>query len=60
METSDFVTHYTPAALEALQEATEMFLTQVLQDAYLLTLHRRCITLALSDMILIRSLKFNI
>ncbi|XP_061386461.1 histone H3-like centromeric protein A [Musca vetustissima] len=54
------VTHYTPTALEAIQEATEMFITQMLQDAYLLTLHRRCITLSASDIVLIRNLKFNL
>ncbi|XP_073835774.1 uncharacterized protein [Musca autumnalis] len=59
-EVSRDVTHYTSTALEAIQEATEMFLTQVLQDAYMLTLHRRCVTLSISDMVLIRSLKFNL
>lgn len=60
MEMSQDVTHYTTTALEAIQEATEMFLTQILQDAYMLTLHRRCVTLSASDMVLIRSLKFNL
>ncbi|XP_013101070.2 histone H3-like centromeric protein A [Stomoxys calcitrans] len=61
--TMDFttnVTHYTAVALQALQEATEMFLTQVFQDAYMLTMHRRAVTLSVSDMTLIRALKLQL
>nr|ARC76707.1 Cid5 [Drosophila borealis] len=42
----------TVGALEALQTATEMFLTQRFQDSYLMTLHRSRVTLEVRDMAL--------
>nr|ARC76716.1 Cid5 [Drosophila americana texana] len=42
----------TIGALEALQTATEMFLTQRFQDSYLMTLHRSRVTLEVRDMAL--------
>ncbi|EDW60146.2 uncharacterized protein Dvir_GJ21033 [Drosophila virilis] len=42
----------TIGALEALQSATEMFLTQRFQDSYLMTLHRSRVTLEVRDMAL--------
>jgi len=42
----------TMAAMEALQTATEMYLTQRFQDAYMLTLHRGRVTLENRDMAL--------
>nr|ARC76710.1 Cid5 [Drosophila kanekoi] len=42
----------TVSALEALQSATEMFLTQRFQDSYLMTLHRSRVTLEVRDMAL--------
>nr|ARC76712.1 Cid5 [Drosophila littoralis] len=42
----------TVGALEALQSATEMFLTQRFQDSYLMTLHRSRVTLEVRDMAL--------
>ncbi|KAM7350337.1 histone H3.Y-like [Cochliomyia hominivorax] len=53
------IRRYTLTALEALQEATEMYVTQVLEDAYLLTMHRNCVTLSKADMVLIRAFKLN-
>ncbi|XP_065365025.1 uncharacterized protein LOC135958088 [Calliphora vicina] len=53
------IVRYTLTAMEALQEATEMFLVQLLQDSYLLTMHRKCVTLSKADLMLIRSLKLN-
>ncbi|XP_075156040.1 histone H3-like centromeric protein A [Haematobia irritans] len=60
VDLSQDVTCYTLKALEALHEATEMFLTQVFEDAYILSLHRKCVTLTVMDLALIRHLKFNI
>ncbi|KAI8118821.1 hypothetical protein FF38_11005 [Lucilia cuprina] len=54
------IARYTITALEALQEATEMFMVQLLQDSYLLTMHRKCVTLSTADMMLIRALKLNL
>ncbi|BFG06052.1 histone H3-like centromeric protein cid [Drosophila madeirensis] len=42
----------TTGALEALQTSSEMYVTQRLQDAYLLTLHRQRVTLEVRDMAL--------
>nr|ARC76708.1 Cid5 [Drosophila ezoana] len=42
----------TVGALEALQSATELFLTQRFQDSYLMTLHRSRVTLEVRDMAL--------
>lgn len=44
-------------ALEALQEATEMYVVQFLEDAYRCTLHRKQITLKPADMTLVRTLR---
>ncbi|XP_012272809.1 histone H3.3-like [Orussus abietinus] len=45
------------SALEALQEATEMYITQFFEDAMLLTLHAKRVTLMQRDMILMRRLR---
>ncbi|KAM7351652.1 histone H3.Y-like [Cochliomyia hominivorax] len=50
------ITRYTVTALEALQEASELFLSQVFEDSYLLAMHRQCVTLTKADMILYRAL----
>nr|AAL78894.1 centromeric histone Cid [Drosophila pseudoananassae] len=42
----------TVGALEALQSSSEIYLTQRLQDAYYLTLHRGRVTLDVRDMVL--------
>nr|ARC76718.1 Cid3 [Drosophila barbarae] len=42
----------TESALGALQESTELYLTQRLEDAYFLTRHRGRVTLELRDMVL--------
>nr|ARC76731.1 Cid3 [Drosophila watanabei] len=42
----------TESALAALQESTELYLTQRFQDAYLLTNHRGRVTLEVRDMVL--------
>ncbi|KAH8253014.1 hypothetical protein KR032_003190 [Drosophila birchii] len=42
----------TKSALGALQESTELYLTQRLEDAYFLTRHRGRVTLELRDMVL--------
>nr|AAL78896.1 centromeric histone Cid [Drosophila pseudoobscura] len=47
---SDF--RVTQGSMEALQTAAEMYVTQRLQDAYLLTLHRSRVTLEVRDMAL--------
>lgn len=59
-DTSTEVTKITPTALEAFQTASEMYLTQRLQDAYMLTLHRGRVTLDVRDMQLINYLKINL
>lgn len=46
-------------ALEALQEATEFYMTQFFEDAYRCTLHRKAVTLKTSDFVLVRSLRRN-
>ncbi|KAL0102228.1 hypothetical protein PUN28_018638 [Cardiocondyla obscurior] len=45
------------SALEALQEATEMYLVQFFEDAILLALHAKRVTLKQNDMILMRRLR---
>ncbi|EFN88464.1 hypothetical protein EAI_01392 [Harpegnathos saltator] len=45
------------SALEALQEATEMYIVQFFEDAELLTLHAKRVTLTRNDMILTRRLR---
>ncbi|XP_073813701.1 centromere identifier [Musca autumnalis] len=59
MSVSRTVDRITPTALEALQAASEMYLTQRLQDAYMLTLHRGRVTLDVRDMQLINFLKMH-
>ncbi|KYQ60207.1 Histone H3, partial [Trachymyrmex zeteki] len=44
-------------ALEALQEATEMYIVQFFEDSVLLTLHAKRVTLMRNDMILMRRLR---
>lgn len=44
-------------ALEALQEATEMYVVQFMEDSYRCTLHRKQVTLKPSDMVLVRTLR---
>ncbi|XP_070153071.1 uncharacterized protein [Polyergus mexicanus] len=45
------------SALEALQEATEMYMVQFFEDAMLLALHAKRVTLMRHDMILMRRLR---
>lgn len=45
---------YQVAALEALQEATEAYLTRMFEDSYLCTLHAKRVTLFVSDIQLFR------
>ncbi|XP_032683886.1 histone H3.3-like isoform X1 [Odontomachus brunneus] len=45
------------SALEALQEATEMYIVQFFEDAVLLALHAKRVTLMRNDMILMRRLR---
>uniref|UniRef100_A0A1A9VLM1 Core Histone H2A/H2B/H3 domain-containing protein n=1 Tax=Glossina austeni TaxID=7395 RepID=A0A1A9VLM1_GLOAU len=49
----------TATALEALQTATEMYMEQRLHDAYMLTLHRKCVTLQIKDMKLLDVLRID-
>nr|ARC76719.1 Cid3 [Drosophila bicornuta] len=42
----------TESALEALQESSELYVTQRMEDAYFLTRHRGRVTLELRDMVL--------
>lgn len=51
------VCRFTFTSLEALQTATEMYLTQRLQDSYLLTLHRNRVTLEVKDMKIVEVLR---
>lgn len=44
-------------ALEALQEACEIYMTQFFQDSYLATLHCNRVTLMVKDMRLVRRLR---
>ncbi|XP_011251644.1 histone H3.3 isoform X1 [Camponotus floridanus] len=44
-------------ALEALQEATEMYIVQFFEDALLLALHAKRVTLMRHDMVLMRRLR---
>ncbi|XP_065366957.1 histone H3-like centromeric protein cid [Calliphora vicina] len=59
-DASSEVTKITPTAMEALQTSSELYLTQRLQDAYMLTLHRGRVTLDVKDMELINYLKINL
>uniref|UniRef100_A0A1A9ZGI5 Core Histone H2A/H2B/H3 domain-containing protein n=1 Tax=Glossina pallidipes TaxID=7398 RepID=A0A1A9ZGI5_GLOPL len=56
---STIVCKMTATAFEALQTATEMYVGQRLQDAYMLTLHRKCVTLQVKDMKLIQMLRID-
>uniref|UniRef100_A0A1B0G7N6 Core Histone H2A/H2B/H3 domain-containing protein n=1 Tax=Glossina morsitans morsitans TaxID=37546 RepID=A0A1B0G7N6_GLOMM len=56
---STIVWQMTATALEALQMAAEMYVGQRLQDAYMLTLHRKCVTLQVKDMKLINILRID-
>ncbi|XP_034651804.1 histone H3-like centromeric protein cid [Drosophila subobscura] len=49
---TSFSFRITTSALEALQTSSEIYVTQRLQDAYLLTLHRQRVTLEVRDMAL--------
>ncbi|EGI67414.1 PREDICTED: histone H3.3-like [Acromyrmex echinatior] len=51
------ITKIQATALEALQEATEMYLVQFFEDAVLLALHAKRVTLMRNDMILMRRLR---
>uniref|UniRef100_A0A1A9WIS7 Core Histone H2A/H2B/H3 domain-containing protein n=1 Tax=Glossina brevipalpis TaxID=37001 RepID=A0A1A9WIS7_9MUSC len=53
------VTRITATAFEALQTASEVYLQQRMQDAYMLTLHRKCVTLDLRDMRLLELFRKN-
>lgn len=53
---SPSTTCITRGALEALQTATEMFLTQRFQDSYLMTMHRGRVTLEVRDMALMAAI----
>lgn len=50
-------TRITVQALLALQESSEMYMTQFMEDAYRLTFHRNQVTLKVSDMELTRFLR---
>ncbi|XP_075164927.1 centromere identifier [Haematobia irritans] len=60
MDCSCEVTKITTTALEALQTASEMYVTQRLQDAYMLTLHRGRVTLDVRDLEMINYLKASL
>ncbi|XP_066591292.1 histone H3.3-like isoform X4 [Prorops nasuta] len=45
------------SALEAIQEAAEMYVAQFFEDAFLLSLHAKRVTLMKQDMILMRRLR---
>ncbi|XP_018304390.1 histone H3 [Mycetomoellerius zeteki] len=51
------ITRIQATALEALQEATEMYIVQFFEDSVLLTLHAKRVTLMRNDMILMRRLR---
>lgn len=46
-----------PAAIEALQESAEIYVTLFLEDAYRCTLHRGQVTLQVKDLTLVRTLR---
>ena len=54
---SKTVTRMTTIAFEAIQEATEMYVTNFLEDAYRCTLHRGQVTIKPMDMVLLRSIR---
>lgn len=47
----------TVACLDALQAASEMYITHFFEDSYLCTLHRGRVTLGVNDMKLIKHLR---
>lgn len=47
----------TPDSLTALQEASELYVTQFLEDSYMCTLHRQRVTLMPVDLQLVRALR---
>ncbi|XP_020289360.1 histone H3.3-like [Pseudomyrmex gracilis] len=51
------ITKIQASALEALQEAAEMYLVQFFEDSVLLALHAKRVTLMRNDMILMRRLR---
>lgn len=51
------ITKIQAAALEALQEATEMYIVQFFEDAILLAFHAKRVTLMRNDIILMRRLR---
>ncbi|CAL1689357.1 unnamed protein product [Lasius platythorax] len=51
------VTKIQASALEALQEAAEMYIVQFFEDALLLALHAKRVTLMRNDLILMRRLR---
>lgn len=51
------VFRYQSAALEALQDAAESYLTAMFEDSYLCTIHAKRVTLFVSDMVLCRRLR---
>lgn len=48
---------FSKASVEALQESAEMYLTQLFEDAYILTLHRKSTTLNPLDMKVVQYLR---
>ncbi|XP_055371434.1 uncharacterized protein LOC129605594 [Condylostylus longicornis] len=56
-EYSDTNMRVTPAALEAIQESAEIYLTVFFEDAYRCALHRGRVTLIIKDMELVRILR---
>lgn len=49
--------HITPTALEALREAAECYLVSVFEDAYMIALHGKRVTLMAKDITLLMSLR---
>lgn len=47
----------TPSSIECLQEASEIYLIQLLEDSYRCTLHRQRVTLGPTDIQLVRHLR---
>ena len=53
----EIIFRITAEAFEALQESTELYLTQLFTDSYLCTLHRDRVTLMVKDLQLTRYLR---
>lgn len=47
----------TKLALDAMQESTEQYLTQIFEDSSMCTTHRQRVTLSVQDMRLVRFLR---